>query len=187
MEVQIPKPLDRNLYLANQVDQESINKLTKAIIQINESDSEIKKISALYDFKYDPKPIKIYIDSYGGQVYQCLGLLSIMEKSNTSIHTIVTGCAMSCGFLISISGHRRFGYEKSTYLYHQVSGGVRGTVKDMEDEVIEAKRLQKMIEEHTLENTKISKDKLQSVYDMKHDWYIDSKQALKLGVIDEVL
>jgi ATP-dependent protease ClpP protease subunit len=94
---------------------------------------------------------------------------------------------MSCGFLISISGHRRFGYEKSTYLYHQVSGGVRGTVKDMEDEVIEAKRLQKMIEEHTLENTKISKDKLQSIYDMKHDWYIDSKQALKLGVIDEVL
>jgi ATP-dependent Clp protease protease subunit len=187
MEIQIPKPLDRNLYLANQVDQDSINKLTKSIIQINESDFEIKKISALYDFSYQPKPIKIYIDSYGGQVYQCFGLLSIMENSNTPIYTIVTGCAMSCGFLISISGHRRLGYAKSTYLYHQVSGGTRGTVKDMEDSVIEAKRLQKMIEEHTLEHTKISKDKLQSVYDTKHDWYIDSKQALKLGVIDEIL
>jgi ATP-dependent protease ClpP protease subunit len=68
-----------------------------------------------------------------------------------------------------------------------VSGGTRGTVKDMEDSVIEAKRLQKMIEEHTLEHTKISKDKLQSVYDTKHDWFLDSKQALKLGVIDEIL
>jgi len=44
-----------------------------------------------------------------------------------------------------------------------------------------------MIEEHTLERTKISKDKLQSVYDMKHDWFLDSKQALKLGVIDQIL
>ena len=187
MEIQIPKPLDRNLYLANQVDQESINKLTQAIVQINESDKEIEKISALYDFTYKPKPIKIHIDSYGGMVYQCFGLLSIMEKSSTPIHTIVTGCAMSCGFLIAITGHMRFGYSKSTHLYHQVSSGARGTAKDMEEEVIEMKRLQKMIEEHTLEYTKIKKEKLRSVYDTKHDWYIDSKEALKLGIIDQIL
>jgi ATP-dependent Clp protease protease subunit len=187
MEIQIPKPLDRNLYLANQVDQESINKLTKAIIQINESDAEIKKISALYDFEYKPKPIKLYIDSYGGQVYQCFGLLSIMESSKVPIHTIVTGCAMSCGFMIAITGHKRFGYTKSTYLYHQVSSGTRGTVKEMEDDIIEAKRLQKMIEEHALSKTKIKKEKLQKVYESKHDWFIDSKEALKLSIIDEIL
>lgn len=187
MEVQIPKPLDRNLYLANQVDQESINKLTQAIVQINESDKDLATLAKVAGFIYEPKPIKLYIDSYGGQVYQCFGLLSLMENSNTPIHTIVTGCAMSCGFLISIAGHKRFGYSKSTYLYHQVSGGMMGTVRDMEEEVIEAKRLQKMLEEHTLEHTKISKDKLQSVYKTKHDWYIDSKHALKLGIIDEIL
>jgi ATP-dependent protease ClpP protease subunit len=72
-------------------------------------------------------------------------------------------------------------------LYHQVSSGARGTAKDMEEEVIEMKRLQKMIEEHTLEYTKIKKEKLRSVYDTKHDWYIDSKEALKLGIIDQIL
>lgn len=187
MDIQIPKPLDRNLYLANQVDQDSINKLTKDIIRINESDIQIEKISALLGFTYNPEPIKIYIDSYGGQVYQCFGLLSIMESSRIPIYTIVTGCAMSCGFLISITGHKRFGYAKSTYLYHQVSSGTRGTVKEMEDDVIESKRLQQMIEEHTLSKTKIKKEKLQKVYETKYDWFIDSDKALKLGVIDQIL
>ena len=187
MATNLPLPKERNIYFTRQVDQSSIGDLTKQIIEINEDDKHLRKLYDVYGIDYTPKPIKIYIDSYGGAVYQCFGLLSVMERSKTPIHTIVTGCAMSCGFLIAIAGHRRIGYEKSTYLYHQVSGGVRGTVKDMEDEVIEAKRLQKMIEEHTLEHTKISKDKLQSVYDTKHDWFLDSKQALKLGVIDEIL
>lgn len=183
----IPKPKDRDLYLAQQVDQASINLLTKEIININESDIEISKISKIYNFTYTPKPIKIYIDSYGGSVYQCFGLLSIIKDSKTPIHTIVTGCAMSCGFLISITGHKRLCYEKSTFLYHQVSGGTIGTLKEMEDEIIETKRLMKMLEEHTLEHTKMDKDLLEEIYEKKKDYYINPIKALKLGIIDEII
>jgi ATP-dependent protease ClpP protease subunit len=35
-----------------------------------------------------------------------------------------------------------------------------------------------------LENTKISKKKLETFF--KHDLYIDSSQALKLGIVDEI-
>ena len=94
---------------------------------------------------------------------------------------------MSCGFLISISGHKRFGYPKSTYLYHQVSSGARGTAKDLEDEVIEVMRLQKMVEDITLENTRITPKKLEKIYNNKKDWFMDTEEALKLGVIDEVI
>jgi ATP-dependent Clp protease protease subunit len=185
--MELRKPKDRNLFLAQQVNQDSINKLSQAIIEINEDDAELEKIYELHDIGYTPKPIKLYIDSYGGAVYQCFGLLGIMKASKTPIHTIVTGCAMSCGFLISIAGHKRFGYPKSTYLYHQVSSGASGTVKEMEDDVIEAKRLQKMIESHTLELTKITEKKLEKVYKTKKDWFIDSEEALKLKIIDEIL
>jgi ATP-dependent Clp protease protease subunit len=181
------KPKERNLFLAQQVTQESINKISQSIIEINEDDQELEKIYALHDIDYVAKPIKLYIDSYGGYVYQCFGLLGIMRASKVPVHTIVTGCAMSCGFLISITGHKRFGYPKSTYLYHQVSSGVVGTVKEMEDDVIEAKRLQKMIETHTLELTNISKKKLEKVYKTKKDWFIDSDEAIKLKIIDEIL
>jgi ATP-dependent protease ClpP protease subunit len=110
-----------------------------------------------------------------------------MKASKVPIHTIVTGCAMSCGFLISISGHKRFGYPRSTYLYHQVSSGAIGKVKEMEEEIIEAKRLQALIEDVTLSSTKITTKKLERIYKTKKDWFMDSTEALKLGVIDEIL
>lgn len=183
----LPNPKDRVLYLAQQVTQDSMNALTKAIIDINEDDKYLKKLYALHDLKYKPKPIKIYIDSYGGAVYQCFGLLSVMEKSKVPIHTIVTGCAMSCGFMIAISGHKRFGHTASTYMYHQVSSGSIGKVKDMEERLMETKRLQKKIEEITVNKTSIPQKKLRKVYETKHDWFIETDEAMELGIIDKII
>lgn len=186
-QITLPHPKERNLFLAKQVDQESINTISKEIIAINEDDEYVTKIYSAHDIEYKPKPIKLYIDSYGGYVYQCFGLLGIMKASKAPIHTIVTGCAMSCGFVISIAGHKRFGFPKSTYLYHQVSGGAIGKAKDLEEDVIETIRLQKMLEEHTIEYTKIAAKKLEKIYKGKKDWYIDTNEALKLKIIDEVI
>ena len=185
--VTIPNPKERILYIAKQVDQDSINDLTKNIISINEDDRYLEKLYDLQDLEYNPKPIKIYIDSYGGYVYQCFGLLSIMSTSKTPIHTIVTGCAMSCGFMMLISGHKRFAHKLSTPLYHQVSGGAFGTVKEMEEKMEESKRLQEQLESIVKEKTNISKKKLKEIFDTKKDWYMTSEEALSLGVIDEIL
>jgi ATP-dependent protease ClpP protease subunit len=94
MGLQLTSPKERVLHLAQQVDQASINAITKSIIEINESDAHISKISEVHGFTYNPKHIELYIDSYGGYVYQCLGLVGIMRACKTEIHTIVTGCAM---------------------------------------------------------------------------------------------
>ena len=187
MILELPKPKQRNLFFTKDVDAESIAKLTEALIEIEESDNDLKKIYQLNDLEYTPKPIKIYIDSYGGYVYQCYGLLSIMKACKTPIHTIVTGCAMSCGFLMAITGHRRFAYPKSTLMYHQISSGAIGKAKDIEERIVETKRLQKMLEQHTLEHTGITKSKLKEVYKAKFDWYMTAKEALELKVVDEIL
>ena len=183
----LPAPKARNLYLPKQVDQASMNELTKSIIEINEDDAHLKKLYAVYGLNYDPKPINIYIDSYGGQVYQCFGLIGVMERSETKIHTIVTGAAMSCGFIILINGHKRFAYRHATPLYHQVSSGFFGKVKDLEEKLEETKRLQKKIEDMTLRLTKISKKKLSDILKNKIDWFMTADSALELGVIDEIL
>lgn len=185
--LKIPKPFDRKIFFGKQVDQSSIQEVTKKIIEINESDILTKKQFGVHDIDYTPKPIEIYIDSYGGLVYQVFGLVSIMEKSNTPIHTIVTGAAMSCGFIMLISGHKRFAYEHATPLYHQVSSGVIGKIEDMEQSVEETKRLQNKLEEFTLRKTKISKDKLDQIRKEKRDWYMTSQEAKELSVVDEIL
>jgi ATP-dependent Clp protease protease subunit len=187
MPATLPIPKERNLYLPKQVDQASMNDLTKGIIDINENDEHLKKLYSVYNMEYTPSPIKIYIDSYGGKVYQCLGLIGVMEKSETPIHTIVTGAAMSCGFMILINGHHRLAYQHATPLYHQVSSGFYGKVKDLEEKLEETKRLQTKIEEMTLRLTKISKKKLSDILKNKTDWYMTADEALKLGVIDEVI
>ncbi len=187
MPTTLPVPRDRNLYLPKQVDQASMNELTKGIIGINENDQYLIDLYTVYNLDYKPQPIKIYIDSYGGQVYQCFGLIGVMEKSKTPIHTIVTGAAMSCGFMILINGHERFAYQHATPLYHQVSSGFYGKVKDIEEKLEETKRLQKKIEEMTLQLTKISKKKLDDILKNKVDWYMSADEALKLGVVDSII
>jgi ATP-dependent Clp protease protease subunit len=183
----LPLPKDRTLFFAKQVDQSSIESLTKSILEINENDNLLKKMYAVYDLEYSPKPIKIMIDSFGGSVYAILGLLAIMDESKTPIHTYVTGAAMSCGFMLLIHGHKRFAYKHATPLYHQVSSGTMGKVKDMEEKLEEAKRLQGILEKLTLEKTKISAKKLEKVYKTKKDWYMTAKEAIKLGVVDEIV
>lgn len=184
---EFPKISERNIFFNTQVDQETIGRLSKEIVDINEQDEYLQKYYELHGLTYSRKPIKIYIDSFGGQVYQCFGLISLMETSKTPIHTIVTGTAMSCGFMILICGHRRFGYELSTPLYHQVGTYFNGKLKDMEEDLMETKRLQDKIEAITLRKTKITKEKLEQIYCNKIDWYMSADEALRYGVIDEII
>lgn len=183
----ISLPLERNLYFTSQVDQTTIANLSKDILTINENDRLLAKQYSVFDIEYKPKPIKIFIDSYGGHVYQCLGLLAIMDNSKTEIHTIVTGAAMSCGFMMAIHGHKKFAYKHATLMYHQVSSNAWGKLKDMEEEIEETRRLQKIIQELTVKKTKISLSKLEENYEKKKDWFMDAEEALKNGCIDEIL
>lgn len=72
-------------------------------------------------------------------------------------------------------------------MYHQISSLKYGKLKEIEEDVIEAKRLQEMIEKFTVTHTKISIDRLKEVYETKQDWYLNAEEALKYGIIDEII
>ena len=186
-QIVLPQPKDRNLFLSSQVDQASINEITKSIVEISQHDLYLKEIYDVNNLLYSPTPIKLYIDSYGGNVYQCFGLLGVMGASTTPIYTIVTGCAMSAGFMIAICGHKRYGYKNSTFLYHQVSTGTYGTLKSIQEDVVETKRLQSILEKIVLEKTDIKKKRLKEVFKTKHDWFISAKEAVEYKIIEEIL
>lgn len=183
----LEKPMSRNLYLAQQVNQETMNDLSKSIIEIRENDEYLKKYYSLHNLAYNPSPIVLHVDSYGGAVYQCFGLLSIMTSKGTPVNTVVTGCAMSCGFMIAIHGAHRSVHENATLMYHQVSSNVGGTTKEIEEEVIEVKRLQEKIENMTKKYTKITSKQLEKIYKKKKDWYLDAKDAVKWCCADEII
>ena len=183
----LPLPKERNLFFTKQFDQSSIADLTQSILEINRNDEYLRKLYSVYGMIYNPAPIKIYIDSYGGYVYQCFGLLSVMNSSRTPVHTIVTGAAMSCGFMMAIHGHKRFAMRNATLMYHQVSSGAWGKLKEMEEDIAETQRLQRRIMEMTVKRTGISLAKLEENFERKKDWFMDAEEALVNGVIDEIL
>lgn len=184
---ELPIPRERKLHLSGGVNTDSILPLNSTILDINDHDNHLVKLYSIYGIVYNPKPIELYINSYGGDVYSALGLVSIMEKSNTPVFTYATGMAMSAGYLILIHGHRRFAYEHTTILYHQVSSWTKGKVADMVDDVKQSKEVQRLMEKLTLRKTKIPKEELKAVYKQRRDWFITSKEALKLGIVDEIL
>ena len=112
--IELPIPKKRTLYLSSQVTQKSMNDLTKAIVDINADDRYLHRLYQVHDLDYKPKPIHLYIDSYGGAVYQCMGLLGVMGKSDTPVHTIVTGAAMSCGLVTFTPPHSIIKYRPAS-------------------------------------------------------------------------
>lgn len=183
----LPLPIERKLYFTERVTQDSICKLSKSIIDINKNDKHLKKLYKLHGLKYKRRPIEILIDSYGGDCYAIMGLVGVMEQSKTPIHTIAVGAAMSCGFIMLICGHKRFAYKHATPMYHSVSSGVWGKIKEMEEDVVETKRLQIWFEELTLKKTKLDPVKLKDNYEKKQDWYMTAIESKEFGVIDEII
>jgi len=179
---------ERKLLFYSQVDQKTISDLTQRIIEINDHDRYLEKLYPVHGLEYNAQPIKIIIDSYGGNIYQMLGCIGVVENSKTKIQTIATGAAMSCGFLLLIAGHERFCFPHATPLYHQAMDTVgRAKMQDLEEEVVEMKRLQNWIENFTLRRTLITKEELKENKQRKIDWYFSAKNALKYGVVDKII
>ena len=176
-------PEKRIYYLSDDVDNQSIGRLTygnlSAIAEDDEKDSKEKN--------YKREPIKLYINSYGGSVVDLWGLVDVILNSKTPIHTYCTGYAMSAGFKIFLAGHKRFCYKHSVFLYHQLSTWMSGKYLDVKQEIEETDRTQKDIEEYVLSRTKITKEKLDEIRSQKKDLYIHSEDAFTYGIVDEVL
>ena len=127
--------------------------------------------------------ISIYINSYGGSVYDGLAIIDVMGFIDSPIKTVVLGKAMSMGALIFICGDKRQMTKRSTIMFHEISSGMRGKISDMAVSYKEVERLSKVaskiVELHT--NVKDIDKAFQK------DTYYDPTDALKLNITDEIL
>ena len=131
------------------------------------------------------KPIKLYIDSGGGDLCATLTMIDAIKMSKTPIWTINLGCAYSGGFFTFVVGHKRIAYPHSTFLYHEgstMNGGDAGKFRNFAE--FYDKQL-KMLKDITLNNTNISNE----LYEEKKrdDWWLTAEEALELGVCDEIV
>jgi ATP-dependent Clp protease protease subunit len=174
---------NRLFYLSDDVDNSSIGQLCWSLIsQLQEDDNKEEK-----EKNFTREPIKIYINSYGGSVYDMWALIDIMLNSKTPIHTYCTGYAMSAAFKIFLAGHKRFATKHATFMYHQMSCKRHGKYQDLVEDREQMDYLQKSIEEYVVERTNLTQADMDDIRERKKDFYIHSKDAVKWGIVDEVI
>lgn len=190
IERSIPAPKTRDVYLYGDVDGEGIiPELIKQIQSIDRDDQRLVHIYKANGITYVPAPIILHISSYGGIIYDGLALISTMKTSKTHVDTVVDGYAMSMGLVIATQGRKRYCHALSTYMFHQLSSWNEDTrkLKDIEEDLAESRRQQEIINNLILDRTKITKKMLDNNKRQKKDWYITAQEALKLGLVDEIL
>ena len=135
------------------------------------------------------KTITLNIYSPGGSVLHGLVLYDTLRALSSQGHAIITharGYAASMGSLIFLAGDTRLIGAEALVMFHSLSAGTGGSLHDMEDDVAFFKRLNTRLDGIITSRTKVTKKQL-AEQTKKRDWWLDSKEALSLGVAHEIL
>ncbi len=127
--------------------------------------------------------VPIIIDSYGGQVYSLMSMISDIRHSNIPVATIVQGKAMSCGALLfsfGAEGHRYMDPD-ATLMIHDVSSMSWGKVEEIKASADETTRLNKKVYQMMAQNCGKRKNYfLDIIHEKGHaDWFLEGDEAVK--------
>jgi ATP-dependent Clp endopeptidase proteolytic subunit ClpP len=172
----------------NKIEKVELRK-SPLIIRVNKFDEESAKkfsdeIALAHNTGQDVIPI--VIDSYGGQVYSLMAMISAIKHAELPVATIVEGKAMSCGAILFSFGEqgRRFMDPDATLMIHDVSSMDMGKVEELKASAKEADRLNKIVYEMMAQNCGKVDDYFMKIVDKKKhaDWFLNAKQAKSHGL-----
>ena len=138
----------------------------------------------------DPdKEISFYINSPGGSITDGMAIVDTMNYIKCPVSTICIGLAASMGSVLLASGAKgkRYATPNSEILIHQplISGGLSGQTTEIKihaDHMVKTReKLNKLLSEKTGQTLE------QIEKDTERDHYMTAEEALKYGLIDEII
>ena len=173
------KDIDKRIFwLDGEVDSSTLE-IVKAIMRINHYDEKLNIP------KEERVPIKLFIDTNGGDVQVMWTLINAIGISKTPIYTIVYCLALSAGAHILAAGHKKFAFPGSTILVHSGSVGYQGIVEQVESAKKYYDSVSKQINDKLLTDTLIYQKELKRKGTV--DWYMSAEDALKYKLIDRII
>ncbi|HNZ41720.1 MAG TPA: ATP-dependent Clp endopeptidase proteolytic subunit ClpP [Bacteroidales bacterium] len=165
--------MDRIIFLGTPVDDYVANIIQAQLLFLESADAK--------------KDIQIYINSPGGSVYAGLGIYDTMQYISSDVATICTGMAASMSAVLLCAGAKgkRTGLKHSRILIHQPMGGAEGQASDIEITAREIQKLKKELYEIIATHSGQTFQKIWK--DADRDYWMTAEEALKYGMIDEVL
>ena len=133
------------------------------------------------------KDISLYINSPGGSVTAGMSIYDTMQFIKPDISTLCVGQAASMGAILLCGGaqKKRYALPNSRVMIHQPLGGVQGQATDIDIQAKEIILVRKRLNEILAKNTGQTLQKIES--DTERDNFMTSPEAMKYGLIDEIL
>lgn len=162
----------RQILLSGEINKALAEKIVRQLLVL-EADSD--------------EPVKVYIDSPGGDAHAGFAIFDMLRFINAPIYTIGMGLVASAGSIILLAAPKknRFALPNSKYLIHQPLSGIKGVATEIE---IHAKELEKMrvrINELISEETGVDPEKVSR--DTDRDFWMDSAEAKAYGLVSKVI
>ena len=131
--------------------------------------------------------ISIYINSPGGSVTDGMAIYDTMNFINSDVSTIGMGMCASMGAFLLSSGTKgkRYILPNCEVMIHQPLGGAKGQATDIKiaaEHILKTKdKLNKILSNNTGKSLDIIEK------DTDRDNFMNSKDAFKYGIIDEII
>lgn len=169
---------NRNIFIDYDID-ENLFDVTKQILEYNRLD-KLNKVPI-----NKRREIKLFINSFGGDLYQAYSLIATILASKTKVVCINMGVCMSAGLLILLAGHERYAMRFSTAMIHQGSGAAQGSYSEMEEQQKNYRKLIDTMKDYILDRTKIEP----ALFARKKskDWYICDTEQVELGIVSGII
>ena len=154
---------------------------------VNDAMSTVVQAQLMYLSNNSNEDITMHIDSPGGSVKSGLSMVDVMDYISNDIRTINTGMAASMGSVLLGAGTKgkRMSLRFSRTMLHQSSGGAGGNIQDARIQFEEWEKVNKILFE--LLGEYCGKSAKQVKKDAERDLWLDAKEALDYGIIDEVI
>lgn len=166
---------DRIIFISDPIDTHVANTVIAQLLYLESQDST--------------KDINLYINSPGGSIYDGMAIIDTMNYIKCDVSTICIGLAASMASLILASGKKgkRYILPNSRVLIHQplISGGLSGQTSDLQIHINEMVKLKQDTIDLLFSTTSQPKEKIEK--DIDRDNYLNAKEALNYGIVDEIL
>jgi ATP-dependent Clp protease protease subunit len=164
---------DRIIFVGTPIDDQIANLVVAQLLHLESSDPD--------------KPISLYINSPGGDIYSGLAIYDTMQFIKPVVATLCFGVAMSMGSLLLTGGAHgeRMALPNARILIHQPSAGFEGQSSDIEIHAREILSIRGRIDEIYAQHTGQSLEQVH--HDMERDRFFTAEQAVEYGLIDRVI
>lgn len=137
--------------------------------------------------KFPKDPIRVYIDSHGGDLEALATMVASMNQVRNEIHTIAIGKAMSAGAILLSYGDERYCDEHATVMIHgvQLFDLPDMGMDDFEINSKEIRRINKFWLTQFAKNCGITYTELNNLLKTQgKEIYMNAKQCKRFGLVE---